>query len=66
MESKLSYSIVEAAQITGICRSRLYEEIGIGKLRMVKCGRRSAILAADLQHWLNSLPEAKPHLSAQG
>ena len=59
MTSKLSYSIPETVQITGICRSRLYEEIGQGRLRMVKCGRRSAILADDLHQWLHALPEAR-------
>lgn len=58
MTDKLSYSIPEAVQITGICRSRLYEEIGQGRLRMVKCGRRSAILEGDLRQWLNALPAA--------
>jgi excisionase family DNA binding protein len=59
MIEKLSYSIPEAVQITGICRSRLYQEIGQGRLRMIKCGRRSAILADDLRQWLHTLPEAK-------
>jgi excisionase family DNA binding protein len=56
MTEKLSYTIDEAAKATGICRSRLYIEIGTGRLRMVKCGRRSSILAEDLRNWLSVLP----------
>lgn len=56
MMEKLSYTIEEAAKATGICRSRLYIEIGNGRLRMVKCGRRSSILAEDLRTWLATLP----------
>ena len=58
MNEKLSYSIPEAVSATGICRSRLYEEIRSGRLRLVKCGRRSTIIADDLQQWLRSLPAA--------
>ncbi len=64
MIEKLSYSIPEAVQITGTGRSRIYQEVGQGRLRMIKCGRRSAILADDLRQWLHTLPEAKHRYDA--
>ncbi len=44
---KLTYSMDEAAHITGICKTKLYEEVNEGRLEMVKCGRRSIITAGN-------------------
>ena len=54
--AKLAYTIPEAVDLTGFSRSVIYEEIGSGRLRAVQRGRRTAILADDLQSWLSSLP----------
>ena len=64
MAEKLSYTIEEAAKVTGIGRSRLYVEIGKRRLRMVKCGRRSTILYDDLRAWLASLPSSDDNNAA--
>ena len=53
---KLAYSIPDAVKLTGFSRSVIYQEIGSGRLRAVKRGRRTAILADDLQAWLAALP----------
>ncbi|HEV2557220.1 MAG TPA: helix-turn-helix domain-containing protein [Microvirga sp.] len=58
MNEPLTYSIIEATKATGVGRSCLYEEIGKGRLRAVKRGRRTLILAEDLRAWLASLPAA--------
>jgi excisionase family DNA binding protein len=55
MIPKLSYTLPEVSQITSICRSRLYVEIAEGRLRRVKVGRATRILADDLEAWLKSL-----------
>lgn len=55
---KLVFSIPEAVAASGFSRTSLYEEIGAGRLRAVKRGRRVAILSDDFKAWLNSLPEA--------
>lgn len=54
---KLALSIPEAVAASGFSRSSLYEEIGAGRLRAVKRGRRVAILSDDFRAWLKSLPE---------
>jgi excisionase family DNA binding protein len=56
---RLAYSIAEAAEITGVGRSFIYEEIKAGRLVVKKAGRRSLVFDADLKAWLASLP-AKP------
>lgn len=56
--SPLALSIVEAARIGGIGRTSLYAEIASGRLRAIKRGKRTLILAEDLRAWLQSLPVA--------
>lgn len=63
MKKSLSYSIQEAATLTGLGRTRLYEELNSGRLKGVKAGRRTLIPHACLQEWLASLkayPAASP------
>ena len=36
--------------------TKIYEEIGAGRLRAVKCGSRTLILARDARVWERSLP----------
>ncbi len=54
--TKLAYSVEEVRKIVGISRSTLYNAIGAKELRAVKQGRRTIVLAADLQLWLDQLP----------
>ena len=53
--AKRAFSIPEVCQISSIGRTRLYGEIKEGRLRAVKCGRRTLIRAADLNDWLANL-----------
>ncbi len=53
--SKRAYSIPEVCRTASIGRTRLYSEIGEGRLRAVKVGRRTLIRAEDLDAWLRSL-----------
>ena len=59
MNEPLSYSISAAAKASGISRTCIYEEISQERLRAVKRGRRTLILANDLKKWLASLPPMK-------
>ncbi len=55
---KLVLSIPEAVAASGFSRTSLYQEIGAGRLRAVKRGRRIAITSDDFKAWIKSLPEA--------
>ena len=56
MDAKHAYTIPEVIRITETSRTTIYTEIGADRLRAVKLGRRSLILAEDLQRWLAALP----------
>ena len=53
--AKLAYSLDEVAELSGRCRSSLYELIDRGELRAVKSGRRTLILVEDLRSWMDNL-----------
>lgn len=48
-------SIAEFSAATTLGRTRVYEEIKQGRLKIVKCGRRSLIPIEELKAWLNRL-----------
>ena len=43
----------------GICRNLFYNEVNAGRLRIVKCGRKTLVRKTDADHWLENLPEGK-------
>jgi excisionase family DNA binding protein len=53
---KLAHSIAEFAQLSGLGRSFLYEQIKSGHLPVRKAGRRTLILHDEGQAWLAKLP----------
>jgi excisionase family DNA binding protein len=53
--TKAAYSLREVSDITSVCRTKLYEEINKGRLRIVKVGSRTLVLADDLERWLSEL-----------
>ena len=53
--TKLAYAVKEVRRLVGISRSTLYIAIGANELRAVKHGRKTMILAKDLQAWLDKL-----------
>jgi excisionase family DNA binding protein len=56
MDGRLGYSIREAATVTGVGRTMIYQWIGAGLLRAWKAGRRTIITAEDLRGCLSGLP----------
>jgi excisionase family DNA binding protein len=54
-EPKIAYTIEETSKITGLGRTRLYEELNSGRLKGVKAGRRTLILYSSIQQWLENL-----------
>jgi excisionase family DNA binding protein len=57
-QPKFSFTIDEAAAATGLGKTRLYEEMHLGRLKAVKAGRRTLIPAASIDAWLANLPAA--------
>jgi len=60
---KMAFSVDEAAQRADSCRDKIYGAINAGKLRARKNGRRTLILASDLEAYLNGLPVLAPKSS---
>lgn len=52
---RVSYSIEEFSALTSLGRTRVFEELKSGRLRSLKCGRRTLIPASEVDAWLNSL-----------
>ena len=57
--TKSAYTINEAINEIGIGRTKLYAEIKAGKIEIRKIGRKSIILASELQRYLTELPYYK-------
>ena len=49
-------SIDEAASALGIGRSRLYNEVGAGRLRSIKIGRRRLVAAGSIADFIAATP----------
>jgi excisionase family DNA binding protein len=49
---RLSYSVAEAARLTGLSRDLLYDEMRRGNLLYVKVGKRRVITRQHLQQFL--------------
>jgi len=60
---KLALSVDEAARRADTCRDKIYGAINAGTLRARKNGRRTLILASDLEAYLNDLPVLAPKSS---
>jgi excisionase family DNA binding protein len=52
---KLGYTVAEAVALTGVSRTRLYQENKAGRLKFVKIGRRTLVTRTDLEAWLDLL-----------
>jgi hypothetical protein len=61
--NKLAYSIAELAELAGVGRTFLYDEVRAGRLVLTKAGRRSIVLCDDALAWLSQLPKAASTLS---
>jgi excisionase family DNA binding protein len=57
--AKRAFSIAEFCDRYGIRRTKTYDEIKAGRLRIVKVGRRSLITETDAEAWLAALPSLK-------
>ncbi len=55
---KLAFRIDEAVNACGIGRSKLYEAISRGDLKIIKVGQRTLVLRAELERFLLSFAGA--------
>lgn len=55
---RVALRVSEACASLSISRSKLYEEIAAGRLRVLKSGRRTLVPPAALAAWLRSLEKA--------
>lgn len=60
MTKPIALTIADAVDASGISRSELYLAMREGKLSAKKSGRRTLIMLADLEAYLNSLPVYRP------
>jgi excisionase family DNA binding protein len=59
MNEKLAFSIAEVCASANLGRTTAYHLIKTGALRAVKVGRRTVVLAEDLNKFLSSLPSTR-------
>jgi excisionase family DNA binding protein len=60
MNSPLAYSISESCAEAREGRTGIYKAIREGRLRAVKRGRRTLVLAEDLRRYVESHPAIEP------
>ena len=58
MTEVLAHTIADAARVSGLGRTTLYEAIGAGKIEARKAGNRTLIPADSLKAYIASLPPA--------
>jgi excisionase family DNA binding protein len=56
---KMAFSILEVCELTSLGRTAIFAEIKAGRLVARKQGRRTLILATDLEGWLRALPAVR-------
>jgi excisionase family DNA binding protein len=56
--TKLSMTVDDAVEYSGVGRTKLYELFKEKKLTALKCGRRTLVLREELDAFIRSLPVA--------
>ncbi|EXL06670.1 helix-turn-helix domain-containing protein [Aquamicrobium defluvii] len=52
----VAYSVADAARVSGMGRSTVYNAISAGELKARKLGKRTVVLRTDLEEWLAGAP----------
>lgn len=52
---RMAYRVREAAQAIAISRSRFYELVAEGRIRVLKEGKRTLVRRAELERYLDAL-----------
>jgi excisionase family DNA binding protein len=64
-DKPLAHTISAACRISGLGRTTIYGALKSGALSARKCGRRTLILADDLDDFLHKLPPARGQPSSK-
>ncbi len=54
---KAFYTVAEIIEMTGLGRTKVYEEINSNSLKAKKCGSRTLVTAASFHEWKDHLPD---------
>lgn len=57
--AKLAHSLAEVADMLGVSKGHIRNESARGKLHLLKSGRRTLIMAVEVQRYLSELSECK-------
>ena len=60
MQTKLALSVAETCAAGNFGKTAFYQAVKSGALRAVKHGKRTVVLQADLQRFLENLPAVTP------
>lgn len=55
MNTQLTYTIDQVSKLTGLGRTKIYDELKNGKLKGVKCDRRTLVTHTSLVEWSKNL-----------
>lgn len=53
-----AFTVDEFLGWASLGRTRFYDEVKAGRIKLRKIGRKSVVTMPDAMDWLNSLPEA--------
>ena len=56
---KAFYTVAEIIEMTGLGRTKVYEEINSNSLKAKKCGSRTLVTAASFHEWAEKLEPYK-------
>jgi len=56
---QIAYSIKQISKLTTISRSKIFEAIRDGELKVLKCGRRTLATRVSIENWLNNFSNTK-------
>jgi hypothetical protein len=59
LEDRGALTVDEFCGWASIGRSKFYQEVTEGRIRLRKVGRKSVVVVADARAWLESLPDGR-------
>lgn len=60
MQGKIAYTVDEAMCVMNIGRTKFYQEVQAGRLKIVKLGKKTLVPATEPANWLERLTALQP------